>query len=342
VIICLHCFVCFLSRLSSVWGGALTSYFDLLIIIYPLILSPPPFLLSHRYISSIVVRYVIPLLHHICGDYASINKKLGSNDVPDAPLRNVVDFVEPSLAGVYFGSRMVANFKEQLATKCGVTAKEGEKARGRWVDLDKAMALAYPLFVYSDSMRAFSHVRAARLIQRWFKAGTWPPYCREEKGEKEERDGGEVAKQGREEGGQTQEEEVQGVGADAEVEERVESAAASAEDQKLTEPLSSPRAKPADAIATDKCSDSMRAFSHTRAARLIQRWFKAGTSPPPHNQEEEEEEEEGDGKEVRKETMGGGAESQTKVEQLPPPVSPHFSSPRAKLENAIATDRSIN
>jgi hypothetical protein len=136
---------------------------------------------NEPYISSLVVRYVIPLLHHLFGKADEFGKLINGKDALEAPSQQVIDHVEPSLAGVYFGSRMVANFKTQLAAKCArpKTGTKEVKGKGMAVDVDEAIALAYPLFVYSDSMRAFSHVRAARIIQRWFKTGVWPPYNRE-------------------------------------------------------------------------------------------------------------------------------------------------------------------
>ena len=123
------------------------------------------------FIPSLVVRYVIPLLQKLCGK-EELGKWMNGGDVLTAPMQKVIEYVELNLAGVYFGGRMVQNFKDNCESKCAVA--------GGGVDVDEALALAYPLFVYSDSMRAFSHVRAARIIQRWFTAGLWPPYNREE------------------------------------------------------------------------------------------------------------------------------------------------------------------
>jgi len=44
-----------------------------------------------------------------------------------------------------------------------------------YVNFDKAMNLAYALFVFCDSMRAFCRVVACRRLQRWYKKG-WPLY----------------------------------------------------------------------------------------------------------------------------------------------------------------------
>ena len=95
-----------------------------------------------------------------------------------APAAKVVESVERSLAGVYFGSRMLENFRSQCEGAFRLNKAEGGKGKAGMVDLDKAGEASYPLFVYSDSMRAFSKVRAARSIQRWFRAGPWPPHSR--------------------------------------------------------------------------------------------------------------------------------------------------------------------
>lgn len=69
---------------------------------------------------------------------------------------------------------MVENFKKNCDK-----IKTEEKSKKQMLDFDEACEMAYPLFVYSDSMRAFSQVRGARTIQRWFRSGPWPPYNRE-------------------------------------------------------------------------------------------------------------------------------------------------------------------
>ena len=236
---------------------------------------------AEPYIPTLVVRYVIPLLMALFGKHEEIGRVMTGGDVLTAPMQQVIAHVEPNLAGVYFGSRMVRskracianvemreraghislksetrdrsercianvetpilltrytslspcsspmnpsaehrpsppsplythvcgprstlsyshsrslrsqvqNFKDGCANKCAV-AGDGAKGKSgkkdKMVDVDEALALAYPLFVYSDSMRAFSHVRGARIIQRWFKAGVWPPYNREVVAEEEE------------------------------------------------------------------------------------------------------------------------------------------------------------
>ena len=288
---------------------------------------------SRRYISSIVGRYVIPLLRHVCGDPASIAKQMNGKDVVSVPMKSVVEFVEPSLAGVYFGSRMVATFKAQLAAGCAVQAKEGEKARGKLVDLDKAMALAYPLFVYSDSMRAFSIVRAARLIQRWFKAGAWPPYNREKEDEEEE-------EEEEEEGGPTQEEEVQ---AHTRYSAITIPEAAPIETAAAKVPLPTQEAEEGEGGGQTQ-EDGQGEGKGTAVPAAVAVESASEKVPLPTQGAGE-----GEGGGQTQEN-GQGAGEGTAVPAAAPvesaaakvPLSRELSSPRAKLANAIAADAAIN
>ena len=141
---------------------------------------------AEPFIPGLVGRYYIPLLTSVCStssiggagnDDGAASASASASYTPDitkvlksrsgevsyAPLSKVIDKVSTSLLGVYFGSRMLSNYKDNLANNhCSVL--KGEQV----VDIDQAMDLAYQLFVYSDSMRAFSRVRAARCLQRWY------------------------------------------------------------------------------------------------------------------------------------------------------------------------------
>ncbi|GMI08977.1 hypothetical protein TrVE_jg11430 [Triparma verrucosa] len=130
---------------------------------------------SEPYIPSLIVRYFLPLMQNIFSSSEGIAKGMAGKEVCQAPVTKVVEVVERSLTGVYFGSRMVGNFK----INCEKIKVSDSKTKKQMLDFDEACEMAYPLFVYSDSMRAFSQVRGARTIQRWFRSGPWPPYTRE-------------------------------------------------------------------------------------------------------------------------------------------------------------------
>ena len=141
--------------------------------------------ISEPYIPTLVGRYFIPLLNHVVeggvtGESSNndISKLLNKETMSRVNLDKVLEKVQVSLAGVFFGSRMFDNYKRNLASHCVVVGHL------QMVDLDKAMDDAYSMFVYSDGMRAFSHVRGARCLQRWFRGGVWPPRLR--MGEEEE------------------------------------------------------------------------------------------------------------------------------------------------------------
>ncbi|GMH77847.1 hypothetical protein TL16_g07558 [Triparma laevis f. inornata] len=106
---------------------------------------------SEPYIPSLIVRYFLPLMQTIFVNAEGIAKGMTGKDICKAPVTKVVDVVERSLAGVYFGSRMVENFKKNCDK-----IKTEEKSKKQMLDFDEACEMAYPLFVYSDSMRAFS------------------------------------------------------------------------------------------------------------------------------------------------------------------------------------------
>ena len=142
---------------------------------------------SEPYIPTLIGRYYIPLLNHVVegGENSSndISKLLNKEPLCRANLARVCKKVQVSLAGVFFGSRMFENYKKTMQGGHCVSVGKLEM-----VNLDKAMDHAYSMFVYSDGMRAFSHVRGARCLQRWFRGGFWPPRGRGKKGGKDEED----------------------------------------------------------------------------------------------------------------------------------------------------------
>ncbi|GMH56363.1 hypothetical protein TrST_g4153 [Triparma strigata] len=107
---------------------------------------------SEPYIPSLIVRYFLPLMQNIFSSSEGIAKGMAGKEVCQAPVTKVVEVVERSLTGVYFGSRMVENFK----INCEKIKVSDSKTKKQMLDFDEACEMAYPLFVYSDSMRAFS------------------------------------------------------------------------------------------------------------------------------------------------------------------------------------------